>query len=224
MAESLFRWSTPPLLPEVKMGSRRGWYTVPSGDEYPAITTVIGWQSDQSGDLKQWRDRVGAEEAERIGKEAGDRGKAIHRAIEDLLNGRTPEFAQDEHRQTFRRLLPELACVDDIVGLELVMYSDELRLMGRCDCIASFEGEPCVVDFKTSARPKRAEWVQSHILQATAYAVMYSELTGQAITKGMVLVASPNTVQRFAVNVPRERRNLEALLARFYSSPEVAVV
>lgn len=217
---SLFRWLPPPLLPDVKMGTRHGWYTVPSGVEYPAVTTVLGWQTELDGDIRRWREKVGAEEADRLAKESGDRGKAIHRAIEALVKGETPSFASDEHRQTFRRLLPELAGLDDIAGLELVMYSDSLRVMGRCDCVASFEGTPSVVDFKTSLKPKRSEWCQGYILQVTAYAIMYSELTGESIDQGMILIATPRTVQRIAVDVGRERRKLEDLLTRFYLAHE----
>ena len=46
-------------------------YLTPTGSRYPSITTVLGILSEDS--IREWRNRVGAEEANRISRKASTR-------------------------------------------------------------------------------------------------------------------------------------------------------
>ena len=56
------------------------------------------------------------------------------------------------------------------------MWSDTLRLAGRVDCIAEFDGVLSVVDFKTSTNNKVSKQIEDYYLQTTAYALMFQEM------------------------------------------------
>ena len=84
---------------------------------------------------------------------------------------------------------PLLDRIDNIHGQEIALYSDHLRLAGRVDCIAEYEGKLSIIDFKTSAKPKRKDWIGSYFAQAAAYAVMYEERTGIPIDQSVIMVA-----------------------------------
>ena len=60
-------------------------YFTPDGD-FPSITTLLGKTSDNQVWLQKWRERVGEEEANRISKEATDRGTLIHEYAEKYFN------------------------------------------------------------------------------------------------------------------------------------------
>ena len=54
-------------------------YTDPDNNPYPSITTVLSILSEKG--IAAWRARVGEEEANRISKQATDRGTAVHETI-----------------------------------------------------------------------------------------------------------------------------------------------
>ena len=70
------------------------------------------------------------------------------------------------------------------------MFSDHLRVAGRVDCIAEYEGELAVIDFKTSTKPKKENWIENYFVQETAYAVMYYERCGVKVDKIVTLIAT----------------------------------
>ena len=57
------------------------------------------------------------------------------------------------------------------------MYSKNLKIAGRPDCIAEFNGVLSVIDFKSANRAKKPDQLLTHAIQETAYAVMWEELT-----------------------------------------------
>jgi genome maintenance exonuclease 1 len=79
--------------------------------------------------------------------------------------------------------------INNIHAQEIALYSDHLRLAGRVDCIAEFDGKLSVIDFKTSGKPKKKEWITNYFAQAAAYAIMYEERTGTPINRSVILIA-----------------------------------
>ena len=69
------------------------------------------------------------------------------------------------------------------------LYSDYLGVAGRVDCVADWNGRLAVIDFKTSKKPKKKEWISSYFMQAAAYCVMWEERTGIPIDKTVIVVA-----------------------------------
>ena len=87
---------------------------------------------------------------------------------------------------------PELNNINNIVGLEVPLWSDEYRLKGRCDCIAEYKGHLTLIDFKTSKKHKKRDWVESYFIQATAYAQMVNEHTDLKINNVALIFGISN--------------------------------
>ena len=164
------------------------FYQTPAGKKYPSITTILGAQSKQG--ILEWRKKVGEEAANRISKAATTRGTKLHSYIENYLNNNNGlnemSFFQKE---LFTSILPELHKINNIHVQEQKLYSDHLRLAGTVDCIGEYDGKLAVIDFKTSGKLKKKEWIHSYFMQCAAYAIMYEERTGIPISKLVILIA-----------------------------------
>jgi len=150
-------------------------YQTPSGDKYPSVTQVTGLLNRQF--IAEWRKRVGEEEANRVSAKASSRGTRIHTLCEDFLLGKPlqPDMFDVE---LWNSLKPVVDKIDNIHALESKLYSDKLQLAGTVDCIGEFDGLLSIIDFKTSKNPKDINNIDHYFLQATAYSVMFEELTG----------------------------------------------
>ena len=90
----------------------------------------------------------------------------------------------------FKSIEPHLnKYVDNIYAQEASLYSDHLELAGRCDCIAEFDGELAIIDFKTSSKTKKYEWLSDYFMQECAYSIMWEERTDLPITQLVVIIA-----------------------------------
>ena len=169
------------------------YYVLPDGSKMPSVTTVLGWQKKDS--LKQWRKRVGEEEANRISKYAANRGTKVHAVCENYLNNK-PDYLDNADILTqdmFSSIQPILnERVDNIYGIESALYSNHLGLAGRCDCIADFDARPSIIDFKTSTRLKKKEWIEDYFMQTACYAVMFEERTNIPIPNLVIIIAVEN--------------------------------
>lgn len=165
-------------------------YNTPDGNRYPSVTTILSDLSKAS--IIAWRKRVGAEEANRISTQAGSRGTKVHQICEDYLNNK-PDYLDGQMPAnvfTFKQIQPILdQYVDNIQYLEAPLYSDFLKTAGRVDCIAEFDGKLSIIDFKTSRKPKKKEWISNYFMQASCYAVMYEERTEIPVSRTVVIVA-----------------------------------
>ena len=162
-------------------------YVTPDGVRYPSITTVLGILSEAG--IAAWRKRVGEEEANRVGGRASARGTLVHSIVEKyLLNENTTEYLP-HIRQSLENLRPILdSRIGTIYGLEVPLYSSYLGVAGRCDCVAEFDGVPSIVDFKTSKRVKKKEYISNYFAQMAGYAVMWEERTGMPITNTVIIM------------------------------------
>lgn len=163
-----------------------------SEKKYMSVTTLTGKLSEDA--ILDWRRKVGDEEADRVMKESSQRGIAIHSFCEDYMNNEPiliPEKRIEEY-YTFKAMKTELNNLNNIWGLEIPLWSDEYRLKGRCDCIAEFNGELAMIDFKTSKKPKKREWITSYFVQATAYIEMVKEHTGIQIDNIVLIFGITN--------------------------------
>ena len=162
-------------------------YVTPDGIRYPSITTVLGILSEAG--IAAWRKRVGEEEANRVGGRASARGTLVHSIVEKyLLNESTTDYLP-HIRQSLENLRPILdSRIGTIYGLEVPLYSSYLGVAGRCDCVAEFDGVPSIVDFKTSRKLKKKEWISNYFAQMAGYAVMWEERTGMPITNTVIIM------------------------------------
>lgn len=166
------------------------YYKTPAGVLYPSVTTVTGLHSKKY--IAEWRQRVGAEQADAITRQATTRGTRIHKLVEDYLNNDLIDHTKYNFNdsENFRLLKPILdERIDNIHIQEVRMYSDHLQLAGTVDCIAEYNGKLSVIDFKTSKRLKDKDHIKNYFMQAAAYAIMYEERFSVPINRLVILIS-----------------------------------
>ncbi len=168
------------------------YYTVPGSEgdlvKLVSITSVTSHWSREG--IAKWRARVGMDEANRVSKRATTRGTDMHLLTEHYLqNEPLPKAKVPISQLLFNTAKPELNKIDNIIVQEQAMYSLKLGIAGTPDCIADYEGELSIIDFKTSAKPKPLKYVEGYFVQAAAYACMLYELTGIKAKKLVIIMA-----------------------------------
>lgn len=182
-----------PELPRTDTENGR-FYQLPSGRWVPSVTTVTG--SIKKDAVAKWRERVGEEEAKRVLNRASVRGSQFHDLCEQyLINREVRHFPDSIIKETFLRFRPFLDQIGELIAVEQTLYSERLRIAGRADCIAYFEGEPHVIDFKTSRTAKQEYMIENYFLQCCAYSTMMYEMTGLKISNFVVAVISDDMPQ-----------------------------
>ncbi len=171
-----------------KITDGKRWYTTPSGVKYPSITTILG--AKEKPWLKDWKNMLGPDKAKKEMKRAANRGTAVHLLAERYLNNEEDPTRGEPAlaKKLFNQLKFRLNKINNIRAQEVPLYSDTLRIAGRVDCIAEYEGVLSVIDFKTSTNNKDIEKVQDYFLQCTAYALMYDEMFDVFIEDFVVLI------------------------------------
>ena len=171
-------------------------YTTPSGNKYPSVTTVLGYRDRYK--WAEWRKAIGEEEANRITRHATTRGTAIHNIAERYINNEE-DFIREEgdkmpHVQFGWNTLKGV--IDKYIGKvymqECPLYSDDLKIAGRVDCIAEFDGELSIIDFKTSSRVKQASDIGNYFMQECAYSIMFKEHTDIDIKQLVTIMVVDN--------------------------------
>ena len=208
---------------EVEAVDRDGtrFYPIPGADKYyPSVTSITSFKNAQF--FQKWRSRIGETEANRITARATQRGTAFHALSEEYFKG---ELNIDKYLENnplsvrmFQSAKSTLNRIDNIHCLETFLYSHYLGLAGRVDCIAEFDGELAVIDFKTSTKEKKENWIEHYFVQETAYAAMFLERSGLEVKKIVTLIATEEgTIQVF------QKYNLDDYLQLLKSYIEVFV-
>lgn len=141
--------------------------------------------------INEWRKKVGEEEANKIMRAAAARGTAVHNLLEKYLdNVEIPSnVITPFHKSLFYPIKKAVdENLEEVWVSESGLYSDALRLAGRVDLIGKWKGEGHIIDFKTSTKQKKEEWIKDYFLQASAYAVMFKERSGITISKFVILI------------------------------------
>jgi len=199
------------------------FYVTPDGNSYPSITTVLAQQENLG--LETWKERVGEKEAKRISKESARVGTAVHQLAEYYLSNIQVKLDKEEKKiiDTFNRLRFLLGNINNIVGLEIPLFSDLLRVAGTTDCIAEYNGQLSIIDFKTSRKPKKEEWIDDYYMQTFAYKLMFEEMTGVEIQQIVILVACTESfdVQVFKKPAKDADEWLEKLVKIMKDNPHI---
>tara|TARA_B000000437_G_scaffold173580_1_gene129549 strand:+ start:50 stop:763 length:714 start_codon:yes stop_codon:yes gene_type:complete len=184
------------------------FYETPDGKLYPSITTVLSTRNKKG--LFEWRKKVGDEIANYVARTSANRGTAVHHMCEDYLNN-FPVDWPDKWKEHEKKFLPYclfkqlkksvLEKIDNIRSQECALFSHKYRVAGRVDCIAEYDGELSIIDFKTSTKERTDEYNENYYIQAAAYAEMFEEQTGTPIEQIVILVVTEDgVVQEFVKN------------------------
>tara|TARA_R110000824_G_scaffold224990_3_gene412649 strand:+ start:646 stop:1311 length:666 start_codon:yes stop_codon:yes gene_type:complete len=160
------------------------YYLSEDNKKLPSVTTVTGWAKKQF--FAKWRAK-NPKESKRVIR----RGNKLHSVIEDYLNNKKLTLSEIPPLECdlFLQLKPELDKLDNIVALEVPLFSSKIGLAGRVDCVAEYEGELCVIDFKGSTREKENKHIDNYMMQATAYCLLWEDMTGEKIDKFKILIS-----------------------------------
>ena len=169
------------------------YYKVPTEEELLRLVSITSVTSHFNKEIfVKWRKKVGDVEADRITKAATSRGTDMHTLVEyHLKNENLPEV-QPISDFLFKIAKSDLNRINNIYSLEGSLYSKQLGIAGTVDCIAEYNGELAIIDFKTSKKPKPREWIDHYFVQCCAYAAMFYELTEIPVKKFVIIMSCEN--------------------------------
>ena len=209
-----------PPLKAKNVDGKRFYEHIETGEKYPSITSVLSIRQKEG--LIKWRQRVGEEVANHVMIQSANRGTAVHNMVEAHLNNIDINNVEKYKKQFLPRMMfqvlkPVLNNINNISLQEAQMFSSNYTVAGRCDCIAEYEGELSVIDFKTSKGEKEEDWIENYFIQGAAYAEMYEEHFGTPINQIVILVVTEEgTTQIFKKNKQEYLPKLKEAIESFY--------
>ena len=201
--------------------NKKRFYVTPEGNKYPSITSVLSGRAKEG--IMAWRKRVGEDVANNIMRTAAKRGTAVHELCEDYLNNNELSNQEVLPLAMFTLLKPELDNINNIVMQEGGLYSDKWGIAGRVDCIADYDGKLTVIDFKTSTKEKKEEWIENYFIQCTAYCEMFEERYGRAIDQiAVLIVCEDGGVQTFVKDKKDYLPLLQPAIDEFWAEQDMS--
>ncbi len=191
-------------------------YVTPEG-QYPSVTTVTGWEKRKF--FAKWRAENPTESRRVL-----SRGNKFHNLIEDYINNNLESVDNCELpiKDLFMQLQPELDKIDNVLAQEVPLWSSTLELAGRVDCVGEYNGKLSIIDFKGSTRAKRKSDIENYFMQATAYAIMWQEMTGKPIDNIVILIATEEGIPQVFEDKPN--RYAKALLNAIRNYQEEMII
>jgi genome maintenance exonuclease 1 len=168
-------------------------YVTPEGI-FHSVTRMLSWKSNQSGHLQKWRSRVGEKEAQNISTKAANRVTKLHKLLETFMLGETFDKKKifPNALESYRSMVSVLEKnISNVYASEIRMFSKRLRLAGTADGIVEWNNKLTILDFKTSSKLKKEEWIDNYKLQCAAYSMFLLEGSKgtQHAKNGVVLIA-----------------------------------
>ena len=197
------QFSYPKAMRSVINGGRH--YDI-DGDKLPSVTTILSaCQSDEKkASLAAWKARMGDKAADAVRDTAAERGTAMHTYLEHYLDGTgykdlTPLGKQAEVMAN-KIIESGLGDLEELWGLETTLYYPDLYA-GATDVVGIYAGQPAIIDFKQSNKPKKREWILDYFEQLGAYAMAHNQVYGTKIQSGIVLMCTKDFMfQKFEVS------------------------
>jgi len=184
-----------PILDQIteQNGSRK--YRIANGLCLPSVTTILKYADPNKNDtLARWRNNIGDKAADAILENSRARGTILDAMVMSYLGNEyhrvySPDGPGNEAWTMFESLEPFLQNINNIHFLQPMLYSEKLGTAGSADIIAEYNDVLTVIDIKNSRKPRTPAMIVTYYLQVTAYALMYSEMTGNKVANGLVLMA-----------------------------------
>ena len=174
-------------------------------EKLPSVTTILSatQSEEKKKSLADWRARMGAQSADRIRDVSAMRGTAMHRYLEAFIDGTGHKDLTSigkEAEPMARRIIESgLGELDEVWGQEVTLYYPGLYA-GATDIVGVYEGQPAIIDFKQTNKPKKREWITDYFCQLGAYCMAHNYVYGTKIQKGVILMCSKDLLfQKFEV-------------------------
>ena len=139
----------------------------------------------------------------------------MYTLVENYMLNKELPTVQPLSEFLFKQAKPDLDKIDNIHAIEQALFSRELGVAGTVDCIAEYDGELAVIDFKTSKKPKPEKWIEHYYVQCAAYACMLYEMTGIMVKKFVIIMSCENG--EVEVYEQYDKRKYINLLAEYIS-------
>ena len=188
-----------------------------NGARLPSVTTILGRTKNQQF-LKDWKAKVGEQEAERIKNVSSSRGTSMHKFLENYITGvgydDLTAIGQEAKAMAQKVIDVGLTPVEEYFGSEVTLYYPGLYA-GSTDLVCLHNSMETVVDFKQANRPKKKEWIEDYYLQIAAYAMAHDYVHNSNIEQGVIMVCTPDLYyQEFVVSGAELRRYKHSFLKR----------
>lgn len=174
------------------------FYQFEQGLKLPSVTTILSATKNHNDQLKleQWQEKIGFQQAHQIQQQSCHRGTIIHQWIEDyLLNQNLPNFTNFEQLKGYwNSIYPVLQQISQVQLIEGFVWHP-LGFAGTLDCLGYYENNLCLIDWKTSSKFKRKEWVTDYFIQSSAYSGAVNFLYqnyGVQVLNILVVIALPH--------------------------------
>ena len=163
----------------------------------PSVTTILKktQPKEKQDSLKKWRERVGEAEAEKIRDNAAAVGTALHKCLEKYIleEGNLKYFDDTPVGRQAREMANIIIVrsffnIDEVWGCEVHLAGENYA--GTTDAVGIFDGEPAIIDFKQTNKPKKEEWIEDYYLQLSAYAMAHNYMFSTNISQGYILMCS----------------------------------
>ena len=176
-------------------------YENPYGDPVPSVTTILSKTKDMTH-LNAWKKRVGEKKAQEIVTEAANVGTVMHEMLEAWsLNkeytGKNLLQAKMMAETVIKNVEPDIR---EVWGSEVNLCYPQLYA-GTTDLVGIYKGNPTIMDFKQTNKPKKREWIDDYFMQAAAYGMAHNEIFETNINRAAIFMCSRECeFQLFEVN------------------------
>lgn len=176
------------------------------GSKLPSVTTILSaCQTDEKkASLAAWKARLGEKAADEVRDTAATRGTAMHTFLEGYIDGTGHMDLTPLGRQAAvmaNKIIEQgLGDLEEVWGQEVTLYYPDLYA-GATDIVGIYNGQPAIVDFKQSNKPKRREWITDYFEQLAAYAMAHNQVYDTKIQSGVILMCTKDYLfQKFEVS------------------------
>ncbi|NWY71698.1 MGME1 exonuclease, partial [Erithacus rubecula] len=168
----------------------------------PSVTRILQQtlSPQQVFYLERWKQKM----IEELGKEGFEeytknlflQGELFHSALESIfLSEEASARDQGEVAGYLSSVEHVLEDISDVKALESGVHHETLQYLGLVDCVAKYRGQLCVIDWKTSEKPKPfLENTYDNPLQVAAYigAINHDANYDFQVRCGLIVVAYKN--------------------------------
>ena len=190
------------------------------GNKLPSVTTILSacQSPEKKASLAAWKLKMGAGLADKVRDLAAARGTLMHTYLERYLDGTghkdmTP-LGEQAGLMADKIIESGLGDLEELWGLETTLYYPDLYA-GATDVVGIYDGQPAIIDFKQSNKPKRREWILDYFEQLGAYTMAHNQVYGTKIQSGVILMCTKDFLfQKFEVSGREFVRHQHAFLRK----------
>jgi len=184
---------TYPTLERITQEDGTRHYICDKGIPHASVTTILSATEDKTG-LLEWRAWVGDKKADQIRDEATGLGSLMHTHLENYMMGEERPGGSNLVRQMAKNMADTiiergLVNVNEVWAMEEMLYFPGLYA-GTADLIGLHQGEPAIMDYKTTKAMKSKDKINNYACQLAAYALAHNELFGTQIKKGVIFMVA----------------------------------